>query len=104
MTSLRSYIGIEGVNSLLASISPVCEREDETEKVLNSLIAGQLLGGALFLIGVVLTGWSYANSQPLGQLFGGALILIGIVVAALAYNRRRRFVGTHEMPRTVKPL
>jgi drug/metabolite transporter (DMT)-like permease len=73
---------------------------------LNSLIAGQLLGGVLFLVGVVLAAWSYANNQPMGQLFGGALILIGIVLAALAYNRRRRFVGTHERtsPQTVKPV
>jgi hypothetical protein len=31
-----------------------------------------------------------------GQLIGGALILIGIVLAALAYNKRKRFVGTRE--------
>jgi uncharacterized membrane protein HdeD (DUF308 family) len=59
-------------------------------------MAGQLFGGVLFLIGFVLTAWSYINDQLMGQLFGGVLILIGIVSAALAYNKRKRFVGTRQ--------
>ena len=74
-------------------------------KSLNSLIASQLFGGVLFLIGVVLAIWSYINNQLMGQLLGGALILIGIVLAALAYNKRKRFIGTHERssPDALKP-
>jgi len=74
-------------------------------KSLNSLIAGQVFGGVLFLIGVALVAWSYSNNQRMGQLFGGALILIGIVLAALAYNKRKRFIGTHERsaPDAVRP-
>jgi drug/metabolite transporter (DMT)-like permease len=77
----------------------------EVRKSLNSLMAGQLFGGVLFLIGVVLAIWSYNNDQLMGQLFGGVLILIGIILAALAYNKRRRFVGTHGKgsPEAVKP-
>ncbi|MCJ7422837.1 hypothetical protein MUP01_01015 [Candidatus Bathyarchaeota archaeon] len=39
------------------------------------------------------------------QLFGGALILIGIVLAALAYNKRKRFIGTRgrTFPEAVRP-
>jgi drug/metabolite transporter (DMT)-like permease len=68
-------------------------------------MAGQLFGGALFLIGVVVVAWSYNNNQPTGQLFGGALILIGIVLAALAYNKRKRFIGTRgrRSPEAVRP-
>jgi hypothetical protein len=47
--------------------------KEEARKTLNSLVAGQLLGGVLFLIGVVLAAWSTSNNQPMGQLFGGAL-------------------------------
>jgi drug/metabolite transporter (DMT)-like permease len=68
----------------------------EMRKSLNILMAGQLFGGALFLIGVVLVVWSYNNNQLMAQLFGGVLILIGLVSAALAYNKRKRFVGTRE--------
>ena len=67
---------------------------EEMRKSLNSLMAAHLFGAVLFLIGVVLTAWSYNNNQGMGQLFGGALILIGLVSAALAYNKRKRFVGT----------
>ena len=74
-------------------------------KSLNSLVVGQLFGGVLFLIGVVLAAWSYTNDQLMGQLFGGALILIGIVLATLAYNKRKRFIGTHgkRSPEAVRP-
>ena len=39
------------------------------------------------------------------QLFGGALILVGIVSAALAYNKRKRFIGTRgrRSPDALKP-
>ncbi|MDH5481318.1 MAG: hypothetical protein OEY22_00350 [Candidatus Bathyarchaeota archaeon] len=74
-------------------------------KSLNGLMAGQLFGGVLLLIGFVLVAWSYSSDQLMGQLFGGALILIGIVSAALAYNKRKRFVGTRERtsPDALKP-
>ncbi len=72
---------------------------------MNSLVVSQLFGAVLFLIGVVLAAWSYINDQLMGQLFGGALILIGIILAALAYNIRRRFVGTRGKgsPEAVRP-
>jgi NADH:ubiquinone oxidoreductase subunit 3 (subunit A) len=68
-------------------------------------MAGQLFGGVLFLIGVVLATWSYNNDQLMGQLFGGVLIFIGIILAALAYNKRKRFIGTHGKgsPEAVRP-
>jgi uncharacterized membrane protein YidH (DUF202 family) len=70
-------------------------------------MAGQLFGGVLFLIGVVVAAWSYNNNQLMGQLFGGVLILIGIVLAALAYNKRKRFIraGTQgsKSPEAVSP-
>ncbi len=66
------------------AILPFMSVRREARKSSNSLMASELFGGVLFLIGVALAAWSYNNNQPMGQLFGGALILIGIVLAALA--------------------